>query len=252
MQSGAVREQSSIRRRLEATLDEWTADWGTSRAVILAILATPFVLPAITIVAALAHRPTFDFLVAEDMAGEWAQEVAWFVAFVLAVVVTIRLARSGDRTLTILYSVLVLGLFFIVGEEVSWGQRIFGFDTPDYLEETNRQRELNVHNMFGIQTWFSWAMFLVGLYGTAVPLALWRRVGEWDHWPALAKAIVPHPLLVPAFLLMLVWRFYRNLFEPPASLYYGISEFGEITELVLALAFMAFTAHQFRRTRRAR
>lgn len=241
-----------MRARVEATLHEWEVDWSLSRAAVRAILATPFVLPAVTILAGLVHRPTFDALVGEDMAGEWMQEVAWFAALVLAIVVTIRLARSGDRMLTILYSILVMALFFIVGEEISWGQRVFGLDTPDFLEGANRQRELNVHNIFGVQTWFSWAMFLVGLYGTVVPIVLWRRIGAWERWPVLAKAVVPHPLLIPAFLLMLVWRFYRNLFEPPASIYYGVSEFGEITELVLALAFLAFTAHQTTRTRSSR
>jgi hypothetical protein len=241
----------TVRRRFDATVDEWATDWGLPRSVILVILAVPFVLPAITIVAALVSRPTFDVLVGEDMPGEWMQEIAWVLAFVLGVVVTARLAKSGDRTLTALYVVFVIGLFFIVGEEISWGQRLFGIETPEFLEESNRQRELNLHNIFGVQTVFSWGMFVVGLYGTVVPLVLWRRFGAWSRWPDLAKAVVPHPLLVPAFLLMLVWRFYRNLFEPPASIYYGVSEFGEITELVLALAFLAFVTHQFFRTKRS-
>lgn len=44
---------------------------------------------------------------------------------------------------------LLLGiLFFIaVGEEISWGQRLLGIDTPGVFNEANRQNELNIHNL---------------------------------------------------------------------------------------------------------
>jgi hypothetical protein len=39
-------------------------------------------------------------------------------------------------------------LFFIgCGEEISWGQRIFGWDSPKILHELNRQSETNFHNI---------------------------------------------------------------------------------------------------------
>lgn len=47
------------------------------------------------------------------------------------------------------YFCLAIGLALIVGagEEISWGQRIFGIDTPAFLKEVNRQGELNLHNI---------------------------------------------------------------------------------------------------------
>jgi len=39
-------------------------------------------------------------------------------------------------------------LFFLAsGEEISWGQRIFNFSTPEYLSSINDQNELNIHNI---------------------------------------------------------------------------------------------------------
>jgi len=39
-------------------------------------------------------------------------------------------------------------LFFIgCGEEISWGQRIFGWNSPKIVHELNRQRETNFHNI---------------------------------------------------------------------------------------------------------
>jgi hypothetical protein len=39
-------------------------------------------------------------------------------------------------------------LFFIAfGEEVSWGQRIFHYDTPELMKDANIQEEVNIHNL---------------------------------------------------------------------------------------------------------
>ncbi len=38
-------------------------------------------------------------------------------------------------------------MVFIAGEEISWGQRILGFATPDFLLNLNAQGEFNLHNI---------------------------------------------------------------------------------------------------------
>jgi len=47
----------------------------------------------------------------------------------------------------IFYLLLGILFFFIFGEEISWGQRIFGIETPDYLKSENIQNETNLHNL---------------------------------------------------------------------------------------------------------
>ena len=44
---------------------------------------------------------------------------------------------------------LGLSLLFLLacGEEISWGQRIFGWDTPEGMKEMNIQQETNLHNL---------------------------------------------------------------------------------------------------------
>ena len=64
-----------------------------------------------------------------------------------------RLARKTlDQSWVSLTKQLVyLGLaalfFFGAGEEISWGQRILGFQTPEPISEVNRQEEFNLHNL---------------------------------------------------------------------------------------------------------
>jgi hypothetical protein len=47
----------------------------------------------------------------------------------------------------LIYLGLGLMFFFGAGEEISWGQRIFGFKTPEPLAQVNKQDELNLHNL---------------------------------------------------------------------------------------------------------
>jgi hypothetical protein len=45
--------------------------------------------------------------------------------------------------------IMFVGLIFIIAafEEISWGQRIIGFDTPEKLKVINYQDEFNFHNI---------------------------------------------------------------------------------------------------------
>ena len=44
---------------------------------------------------------------------------------------------------------LLFALIFLfgMGEEISWGQRILNYGTPEYFKEKNIQNELNLHNL---------------------------------------------------------------------------------------------------------
>ena len=60
---------------------------------------------------------------------------------------TARMERNSIRRCIYVLGGLVM--MFGAGEEISWGQRIFGFATPDILLDLNEQKEFNVHNMYG-------------------------------------------------------------------------------------------------------
>lgn len=47
----------------------------------------------------------------------------------------------------LVYLGLAALFFFGAGEEISWGQRILGFQTPQSLSQVNRQEEFNLHNL---------------------------------------------------------------------------------------------------------
>lgn len=52
--------------------------------------------------------------------------------------------KHPDRRYFWLFALL---FFFAFGEEISWGQRIFNFETPQAIKEMNIQGEFNLHNL---------------------------------------------------------------------------------------------------------
>lgn len=74
--------------------------------------------------------------------------VAAFCFLLLALAVIpqnnkVRFSRNNRR----FFALFSLLFFFAFGEEISWGQRILNFETPEVFAEQNRQGEFNIHNL---------------------------------------------------------------------------------------------------------
>lgn len=48
----------------------------------------------------------------------------------------------------ILAVAIIFILLLMIGEELSWGQRIFGWETPEKIANLNQQSETNLHNLY--------------------------------------------------------------------------------------------------------
>ena len=59
----------------------------------------------------------------------------------------IRAFNSKNKYQFAFYALAALAFFFGFGEEISWGQRIFNFNTPEHLQRINEQNEFTIHNI---------------------------------------------------------------------------------------------------------
>ncbi len=84
---------------------------------------------------------------AEDGVVEYGTAIALLASCFVLIrnALSIR-GRAGGLAvgLTFFYALL---FFFGAGEEISWGQRIFGWETSEAMKELNRQDETNLHNI---------------------------------------------------------------------------------------------------------
>lgn len=115
-----------------------------------------------------------DLLFAEDMAFEMLQAQL----FVFSGLLLLRVRRTAEGLQRHMLRVGALGFFFVGGEEVSWGQRILGFDTPEFW--ANNQNETTIHDIPALDSWMN---LRPGLYAWAALSALARFA------PALRRAL---------------------------------------------------------------
>jgi hypothetical protein len=226
-------------------------DWRTSRALIVIALFVPALAVGIGLASAVLGKDMYKWYVDEDGFAENLQVIAFAIGGVFSLLAASRLNRRGDQVLGTIFFVMGIGLVLVVGEEVSWGQRIFGWSTPVLLNEANRQSESNLHNIFGVETALRWAQFAVGAWGAILPIVLLRRPGLFRNWWIDVSRLVPHFVLVPYFACTLLWRAYRNVAPPPSSHRFFFAHWSEVMELNLALGIMLFLYYQWRTATRS-
>jgi hypothetical protein len=92
------------------------------------------------------------FFIAEDRFFEILTFSALFINFLLygwAFFLSIRTRQKTQHSYLryLVYGGLTLLFFFGAGEEISWGQRILGIETPEEGAKLNEQEEINIHNL---------------------------------------------------------------------------------------------------------
>ncbi len=174
-----------------------------------------------------AFPVTYTYVITEDY---WV-EYATFVAFVLAGIFFLWAAVVSPAHRTLGPVLFALAAFFVGLEEVSWGQRILGLETPDVLAAHNFQGELTLHNI-----WFP-RHTVVGLavlfYGLGFP-ALSSRWGALGGVVARWKIPVPPPPLRPVFAIAGGLLFLAS----PVPPYLRYDELGELA-LGIAICLLA-------------
>ena len=189
------------------------------------------------IVVASRHEGVFRFLVREDSVLEWAQVVTYAAVVVIAAVSLHQLLRHARYERA--FVVVGLGLFSLMalGEELSWGQRLLGFETPDVLAQ-NRQQEANLHNDPRFEQLSRVALLIGGVYGVVVPV-LKRR----------PRPLVPPRLAIPLFAVVAAYFGIRLMFLDKPT--YVQAKFSEWPELCFAggIALWCILAARGARTR---
>lgn len=160
----------------------------------------------------------------EDQVPEWMTFWAFLIAGILFTQAAYRHYGAESRIPWFLLCVSIF-CFFVALEEISWGQRLFGYQPPAYFLQQNFQQEFNFHNV--VETdWRLLALKAVILgFGIVLPviwmIPLIRRL-------CLKMTIVPPPIFfAPAFLAAYcLYEVYPWHFS------------GELVELMLGFGFM--------------
>ena len=105
----------------------------------------------------------------------------------------------------VLYVFLSLGLLFAFGEEISWGQRIFNTETPEFFSENNLQKETNIHNLEFNGIKFNRVFSIVMTIGFSIYFLLFLPLYQRQLWISqiLDRFGVPVPRIHHSILIIL-------------------------------------------------
>lgn len=203
----------------------------------MAAMSTPIAgkrtVPVAYHIAAAAFVTTCAWMAARrpDAYGAAMQEdrlVEWLTVFLFGASGVLMLRRAAHERR--FFDALV-GLFclFVAGEEMSWGQRLFGLTPPSYFLEHNTQQEMNVHNfadLFGSPK----GPFMIVLAGYSFLLPAVSRLRMLQPLLARIGATPPPVAAIPWFavaIVLLAWYPFRFT--------------GEWVELLAGSAFLVST-----------
>ncbi|WP_424956773.1 hypothetical protein [Hyphomicrobium sp. 1Nfss2.1] len=196
--------------------------------VFVAVLASGYVYEVL-------GRPVYETLFAEDGPAEYLTALLCFTGAAAYILALRRyIARSDRMAIVIAAMLLGLTLSLLLGlEEISYGQRIFGWATPEAMA-ANIQHESNLHNFLSyseldVIEWLGSAAVFV----TCCIIIYIRATRNW-----LMLEYAPHANLLPLAAGVAVFASY--------------GWFGEVFENSTALFLMLYGLQLARQTGAAR
>lgn len=199
---------------------------GESRGLLAALVAIEIVALAMVLVASV-NKPAWSALAQEDGVIEWAT----VLAFVMAAGWLVVVVRKRSPSWWFKGGCLLLAGFCLVvaGEEISWGQRLFGFKPPEVFLEKNFQQEANLHNVLMHEGGLGFKL-------ESKHLVIAIVIGFGMVWPwivrrerlAVFAPLAPSWAFVPLALAVVA-----------AELSYEVELTGEGAELITGLLFLA-------------
>lgn len=140
--------------------------------------------------------------------------------------------KSGPRYFMTLSWALLM--FVFMGEEISWGQRIFGLTTPDALREINLQGETNIHNIEFVDTFlggkYRYLSVMMLTTGLLLPLFALSQTGKQllQRFAFPVSPLCLAPLFVGAYV-------YGKYYHPQMG-----NDASEVREFLMSAGMLCF------------
>jgi len=199
----------------------------------------------ISVYAGFNNRELYHFLLKEDGPLENIATACVLFAALLFLLAYFK-HRHVKNAFFLLFS---FALFILFMEEISWGQRIFGLQVPDVLQQTNAQKEINLHNFKGIYRFINELIYVClefYLLGISLLVLIFNDLNN-----LLLRYRVPIPSAATAFLVFINFLMFVYFFQFPLSYYdllgRRVVNFTEIYETGIEIALLFFSLECFHR-----
>ena len=140
----------------------------------------------------------FDWLKSEDGPLEWMQFIEYALSSLLAFLIFLRSKKKNINSF--IWLLIAFLSFLIAGEEISWGERIFGFSIES-ITELSIQDETNFHNLPFFHNYV--------LDPALQIICLFLGFVGWRKWPYLTS--LPSKKFSLFFLIISLYFFYYEV-----------------------------------------
>lgn len=143
----------------------------------------------------------------EDRPVEYLSAIGLFVAAGLLTLVAIRLFKIAipfRNVLGIICLLMAVGFFVTGMEEVSWFQRVIGFDTPDAFAG-NRQGEFNFHNFASN---IVEELYYLGGFFLLIVVPFLADIMPLPRWLQPLRLVMPGPVVFGSSALMAAFNYH--------------------------------------------
>jgi hypothetical protein len=192
-----------------------------------------------------AYRVFID----EDGFVEYASACLWFLAAIFALI-SLFIDRRMFKVKSSVYIVLIIFFFVCGGEEISWGQRIIGFEGPEIVTALNKQNEMNIHDIGSISV-FANTFFIISLVFFFILPFIQKKYAEFKIYLNYYNVPIFTPVMTYIFAVGLItWiiigiRFGTLGFHPFSAWGFYTQMDDEIYELFAAYSFFSFSIINF-------
>jgi hypothetical protein len=189
----------------------------------------------------------FIWVVQEDGVVEYLQFFLYLFGAYIFWKVFVGLKKIiGWEKLTVLSLLLCIGVGFVAFEEISWGQRLLGIETPEKLKEINHQNEITLHNIGFIQEYLLHFMYMMlGLFGAfsynVTKKYLSSFYATWKLW-------LPPQYLFFCFFAVFAFYFAYDFYLFPQEIRVGdvpVVRWQEVFETFSAMGVYGYARHLY-------
>jgi len=173
----------------------------------------------------------FNFINKEDGVLEYLTVFFLLISCIYSIILVYRFDGVTNRRKFHIFLAFVF--FIMIGEEMSWGQRIFAIETPELLKTINVQKELNLHNLFGYAADHIF-MIVIFIYSVVMPIMAVKSTMCDKLFDYLGISIASLGLSIGFLGALLFQNFIFSLFvEIPTNF-----RIEELRELLISVALM--------------
>ena len=171
---------------------------------------------------------------------EYGTSLAFLLAAIFAFPIGKFFLANRNKFLGYLYYLISFGFFLVGMEEISWGQKLIGFESSEFFKNYNSQEEITIHNLVWVNEYLDKGLMFVALIA-GISCLIYKLISRVKN-NYRTKFLIPRWFFASFFLIVFLFFYLVEYVEIWND---TIENFQESIELVFSLGCLSFILTNF-------